>query len=164
MKYTFLHQEKPYELTLIPTPDGYRVTFQGGEHTLTEVEPTPTGVRFRLNGIVHTLSVSNDRDTRWVAFDGHTYTLRKQTHSRRAHHAGEGDPEGILHAPMPGQVRAVNVQTGDPVTKGQTLLLLEAMKMEIRIQAPVDGTVEKIAVKVGDQVEKEQTLAVIGNS
>jgi len=161
MKYTFIYLGKTHELTLIPTSTGYRAAYQGGEHTLTDVETTRTGIRFRLNDEVHTLAVSSDQDTRWVAFDGHTYALQKQTHSRRSHHAGEGNPEGQLHAPMPGQVRAVNVQVGDPVTKGQTLLLLEAMKMEIRIQAPMDGSVAKIAVKVGEQVEKDQTLIEI---
>jgi len=185
MKHAFTYQGKTYELTLISTtltgdvtasplstnPNGYRVAYQGGEHTLTEIETTPTGVRFRLNGTVHTLSVSADRDIYWVAFDGHTYALRKETRSRRSHHTGDitprhhsgQDPEGILHAPMPGQIRAVNVQVGDSVTKGQTLLLLEAMKMEIRIQAPCDGTVARIAVKVGKQVDKEQVLLEIGD-
>ena len=59
---------------------------------------------------------------------------------------------------MPGQVRAVNVGEGDAVTKGQTLLVLEAMKMEIRIHAPQDGTVKKLFVKQGQTVEREQSL------
>jgi biotin carboxyl carrier protein len=59
---------------------------------------------------------------------------------------------------MPGQVRAVNVSEGDSVTKGQTLLLLEAMKMEIRVQAPSDGIVKKLFVKQGQTVEREQIL------
>ncbi|HLF87404.1 MAG TPA: biotin/lipoyl-containing protein [Anaerolineales bacterium] len=177
MKYTFTYQGKTYELTLIyatatgnttasplsASPNGYRVAYQGGEYTLTGVEPTLTGIRFRLNGVAHTLHVSADRDTRWVAFNGHTYALKRETRTRRSQSAGDDNPEGILHAPMPGQVRAVNVQAGDPVTKGQTLLLLVAMKMEIRIQAPCDGTVTKIAVTVGEQVDKEQILLEIGD-
>ena len=62
---------------------------------------------------------------------------------------------------MPGQVRAVNVSEGDSVTKGQTLLVLEAMKMEIRIQSPMDGAVKKLLVKHGQTVEREQMLIEI---
>jgi biotin carboxyl carrier protein len=62
---------------------------------------------------------------------------------------------------MPGQVRAVNVSEGDAVTKGQTLLVLEAMKMEIRIQAPRDGKIMKLFVKQGQTVEREQLLIEI---
>ena len=62
---------------------------------------------------------------------------------------------------MPGQVRAVNVVEGDTVTKGQTLLVLEAMKMEIRIQAPRDGKVMKIFAEQGQTVAREQILIEI---
>jgi len=58
-------------------------------------------------------------------------------------------------------IRAVNVSEGESVTKGQTLLVLEAMKMEIRVQAPVDGVVKKLFVKQGQTVEREQMLIEI---
>ena len=62
---------------------------------------------------------------------------------------------------MPGQVRAVNVSEGEAVVKGQTLAVLEAMKMEIRIQSPADGKVKKLYIKQGQTVEREQTLIEI---
>jgi pyruvate carboxylase subunit B len=65
---------------------------------------------------------------------------------------------------MPGQVRAVNVNEGDTVTKGQTLMLLEAMKMEIRIQSPQEGVVKKLFVSQGQTVEREQVLIKIEES
>jgi biotin carboxyl carrier protein len=55
----------------------------------------------------------------------------------------------------------VNVSAGDAVTKGQTLLVIEAMKMEIRIQAPMDGVVKTLSVKQGQIVEREQVLVEI---
>ena len=73
------------------------------------------------------------------------------------------DHAGELTAPMPGQVRAVNVIEGESVMKGQTLMVLEAMKMEIRIQSPMDGVVKSLAVKVGQTVEREQVLVEIEN-
>jgi biotin carboxyl carrier protein len=59
---------------------------------------------------------------------------------------------------MPGQVRAVNTRPGDQVTKGQVLVVLEAMKMEIRLQAPFDGQVSAVDASVGQTVEREQVL------
>jgi biotin carboxyl carrier protein len=86
--------------------------------------------------------------------------LTKASDTRKSgvghHHAA-----GELTAPMPGQVRAVNVSEGDAVTKGQTLLLLEAMKMEIRVQAPRDGVVKKLFVQQGQTVDREQMLIEI---
>jgi len=66
-----------------------------------------------------------------------------------------------LVAPMPGLVRSVSVVEEEAVKKGQTLLVLEAMKMEIRIQAPLDGLVKKLLVKQGQTVEREQVLIEI---
>ena len=68
---------------------------------------------------------------------------------------------GGLLAPMPGTVVRVAVSEGDPVTAGQPLLWLEAMKMEHRIAAPADGILTALRVGVGQQVEVGAVLAVI---
>jgi acetyl-CoA/propionyl-CoA carboxylase, biotin carboxylase, biotin carboxyl carrier protein len=161
MKHTFTRNGQNYELDLTPTGNTWRAVYHGQEYEFSRQDSGPGRLILTLNGRTVLLYIAMDHDTRWIAFDGRTYALKKQTRSRQAH-TGDANPEGILHAPMPGQVRAVNVQVGDSVTKGQTLLLLEAMKMEIRIQAPMDGVVTKIPVVIGEQVEKDQVLIDIG--
>ena len=74
---------------------------------------------------------------------------------------GLEDTDGGLLAPMPGAVLATQVCAGDAVTKGQLVLILEAMKMEHRITAPRDGTIGELCVAVGDQVENGQLLATL---
>ena len=71
---------------------------------------------------------------------------------------------GGLMAPMPGNVLAVMVQVGDVVKKGQTLLILEAMKMEHPVQASIDGLVSEINVTAGEQVDNNQSLIVLTES
>jgi biotin carboxyl carrier protein len=68
---------------------------------------------------------------------------------------------GSLVAPMPGTVVRVLVEPGDRVAAGDTLIVLEAMKMEHQLQAPHSGTVAEVAVAVGDQVETGVVLAAI---
>jgi propionyl-CoA carboxylase alpha chain len=68
---------------------------------------------------------------------------------------------GGLTAPMPGKVIEVRVSEGDTVKAGDTLLLLEAMKMEHPIQAPHDGKVSELRVATGDQVENGALLLVV---
>jgi len=63
-----------------------------------------------------------------------------------------------LKAPMPGLVIAVPVAEGQAVTQGQTLLILESMKMQNELKSPRDGTVARIRVKAGETVEQKQTL------
>lgn len=103
--------------------------------------------------------VSADGAKRWVTVKGQTLMLTKSTSAKRrgsSHDHGAG-----LVAPMPGLVRSVNVAEDEAVSKGQTLLVLEAMKMEIRIQAPRDGSVKKLLVQPGQTVEREQVLIEI---
>jgi 3-methylcrotonyl-CoA carboxylase alpha subunit len=74
--------------------------------------------------------------------------------------AGAEDDEsaGALHAPMPGLVTSVMVALGDRVTKGQTLLTLEAMKMEQALKSPLDGIVADLPVAAGQQVGADALL------
>ena len=68
---------------------------------------------------------------------------------------------GAIIAPMPGTVLSVAVEVGAAVTKGQTLLVLEAMKMENEIQAPADGTVQELNASQGLSVNAGDTLIVL---
>ena len=68
---------------------------------------------------------------------------------------------GGLVAPMPGAILATEVKAGDEVSKGDVLIILEAMKMEHRITAPRDGKVADVHVSIGDQVEIEQLLVTL---
>ena len=72
--------------------------------------------------------------------------------------AGASASSGTILAPMPGKVIAVDVAVGDPVTAGQRLLVLEAMKMEQALTAPFDGTVAELTAVVGAQVQVETLL------
>ena len=100
--------------------------------------------------------VSSDGAKRWVTVNGQTFVLTKSSSTKQRNVSHDHASE--LAAPMPGQVRSVNVKENDLVSKGQTLLVLEAMKMEIRIQAPRDGKVKTFHVKQGQTVEREQVL------
>lgn len=65
-------------------------------------------------------------------------------------------------APMPGTILDVKVSQGASVSKGDVIMVLEAMKMENDIVAPCDGSVTSIVVKKGDTVQSGDTLATVG--
>jgi 3-methylcrotonyl-CoA carboxylase alpha subunit len=69
--------------------------------------------------------------------------------------------DGKIVSPMPGKVIKINVGKGDKVKRGQTLLIVEAMKMENYITAPLDGVVEEVSVKVGEMVNSSTSLISI---
>ena len=68
---------------------------------------------------------------------------------------------GVLKAPLTGRVAAVHVTTGDTVSQGQPLVVMEAMKMEHIVTAPFDGTVGKISVAQNDQVRSGTLLMTV---
>jgi acetyl-CoA/propionyl-CoA carboxylase biotin carboxyl carrier protein len=90
-----------------------------------------------------------------VGYQGWAWHVTEPT-VEEAHHA-HGD--GELRAPMPGSVLLVPVAVGDEVEAGQTVVVLESMKMELALAAPADGTVTELTVAVGDKVARDQTVA-----
>lgn len=88
-------------------------------------------------------------DTRWVFLDGEVYEFEVQRPGRRrtsAHHAS-------LSSPMPATVRRILVAPGATVSRGDTLLVLEAMKMELPIKAPRRGVVKAVNCAKGELVQ-----------
>lgn len=173
MKLTLDYYGQSFLLNLTPAGRAYTAEVEGTRCSVEIIRAGNDRIDFRLsdlsspegslsvNDTVTTATITTDGSRRWVTLNGRTYLLTKSAAGRRAggyaHHGA-----GELTAPMPGQVRAVNVSEGDPVTRGQTLLLLEAMKMEIRVQAPADGIVQLLRVKPGQTVERDQALIVLG--
>lgn len=66
--------------------------------------------------------------------------------------------DGSLVTPMPCKISQVNVKPGDVVKKGQTLIILEAMKMEHVMKSPVDGTIDQVNYDVGEMVGEGKKL------
>ena len=162
MKFSFDHNAETVAIDLTPTGKAYRATI--GENTVdVEVLLAEEGrLDLLIDGVRVTAYLSSDNAKRWVTVNGQTFVFTKSSGVRKGGH-GHHHAAGALRvtAPMPGQVRALNVSEGDTVAKGQTLLVLEAMKMEIRIHAPQDGIVKKLFVKQGQTVEREQMLIEI---
>ncbi len=86
------------------------------------------------------------------------HTPKAQPIAAKADSSASG---GTITAPMPGTVLQVEVGIGDNVTKGQTLLVLEAMKMENEIMAPADGVVQELNVTKGVSVNAGDILVVL---
>ncbi len=75
--------------------------------------------------------------------------------------AAAGGAGGIIKAPMPGSVVKVMVEEGETVTAGQSIVVVEAMKMENEVRSPVDGVVTAVNVKKGDSVGTTEPMVEI---
>ena len=96
----------------------------------------------------------------WLGREGHSWAVTEEgpLAARPDQDAG-GD--GTVRSPMPGTVQAVHVTEGQPVSAGQPLVIVEAMKMEHTVTAPLDGTVAELLVKAGQQVAMDETLVIV---
>ena len=158
LQFEFNSQSFPVELT--PAGNSQRAALGGRTFDVDILRAAPGQMDLLIDEQRVTVHISSDNAKRWVTINGRTFVLTVQTGAGKSG-GGQHHTAGELTAPMPGQVRAVNVAEGDAVTKGQTLLVLEAMKMEIRIQSRMDGTVTSVSVKVGQSVGREQVLVMV---
>lgn len=164
MLYTYQHDGETYTVNLERQTDGtYQATITNAAgnlriYTLNAQEMTRGWLFTTSDGRVAAYTAA-EKDKRFVSIGGTAYELRIPD-ERRKRRAG-GEHGASLTAQMPGQVRALLVTEGDTVTRGQTLVILEAMKMEIRVAAPNDGKISRVNVQPGEVVERGQTLIEI---
>ncbi len=163
MKYRYQSGEMVYEVLLERHGDGYRVTVGGESYDVEVLDAQPGALSLRFgaaDGAIRPQVVywGAEGDVKWLSSGGCTYRLERPKERRRNRASGGVAAEDILRAPMPAQVRAVQVAEGDAVEAGQTLLLLEAMKMEIKLTSPRAATVCRLLAKQGETVEKDQVL------
>ena len=108
-----------------------------------------------LDGIRRRVAYHLDGDQLWLP----GVTVVNQTQQVASRQADAGN--GTVKAPMDGAIVEVRVSAGDRVTKGQLLLVLEAMKMEHPLKAGMDGVIKGVQVIAGDQVRNRQVLLEI---
>ena len=153
--------DRTLEVTYAFRRGGFAAHVNGGARQDDEIRPhgaTPDAVTLDVNGIRRTYAVHRA--------DGQTFVDGPDGSSAFRDVPRFADPNAVAHAgsllaPMPGTVIRVLAATGDAVTAGAALVVLEAMKMEHTVAAPVDGVVGEMHVAPGDQVETRQVLAVV---
>ncbi|MFH8690910.1 acetyl-CoA carboxylase biotin carboxylase subunit [Streptomyces anulatus] len=118
---------------------------------------TPDRVTVELDGTVGHFHRSGD----WLGRDGDTWHVQDHDPVEASLSGAGRSGADTLAAPMPGTVTVVKVAVGDAVEAGQSLLVVEAMKMEHVISAPHAGTVTELDVTAGATVAMDQILAVV---
>jgi len=113
----------------------------------------------------HVVDVSERDGVAVAEVDGETYHIRVEEETRYIIRTRGGKVAAggqVLKAPMPGKVVHIAAGVGHTVAPGDTLVVLEAMKMENEFRAAVAGTVKEIRVAAGQAVNPGDTLVVIG--
>jgi biotin carboxyl carrier protein len=114
---------------------------------------------FKVDGVTHTVFLATEDSTHFLAIDGDVFELTQPV-TQRARRQQYYSRDNLV-ASMPGQVTQVLVNDGVHVQRGQPLIVLEAMKMEIKIAAPRDGHITKVLVRQGQVVDRGHKLIEI---
>lgn len=133
---------RPVEASAELTADGHYSVLVGGR-SLSISSERGSPVRLRTTAAVWPVEVVGNRER--------LLRSAESSDDRARHHFA-------VRSPMPGLIVKVNVQTGDTVRTGASLLVLEAMKMENEIRATHDGTIDRVHVTPGDAVLKNALL------
>ncbi len=138
------------------TGEVYRVQVGEEAHTVRLIRQDNGALTLDVDGRQQPVVVAAEGGKRWVSVNGVAWALEPAA-GRKSKRAGHGGEESLA-AQMPGQVLAVYVTPGEHVEKGQRLVLLEAMKMELQVTAPHAGRVRGVRVKPGEIIKRGQTL------
>ncbi|MFI6417804.1 biotin carboxylase N-terminal domain-containing protein [Streptomyces sp. NPDC050842] len=144
-----------------PAPLPFPVRVPGSEPVVVEASGgarvTDSSVMVTVDGVTHHFHRSGN----WLGRDGDSWHVLDHDPVEAALSGAKHGGADTLAAPMPGTVTVVKVAVGDEVEAGQSLLVVEAMKMEHVISAPHAGTVTELDVTPGSTVAMDQILAVV---
>lgn len=143
-----------HEVNLTASANGWRAQLNEEEHELSG-ELSGERLQLNLNGRRIGLHIALHEQHIWLFYRGERFDLHRVADDTGAGNAIAG---GSLTAPMPGLVAELKVAEGDEVAEGQSLLVLEAMKMEHPIRAPMAGRIAEIHFRAGDQVSEGDEL------
>ena len=157
-KINFRYLEKDLEVTYKANRDG---SFNVNDGTVARVVKwTSYGIDIEVNNSRFFSKVTRDNDN--IVVHGPWGDALFKILPRFTLPGSEAQAGGLI-APMPGKVVDLKVKTGSKVKKGDTLVILEAMKMEHQVKAPEDGKITKVLIKKDDQLENGALLMVLDN-
>ena len=160
MRIGLRHKQHHVAVDLQSDGGMYRATVDGAEY-LVEAQTLDDGVLVLIiDGRRYRVDVARSGRDRCVAVEGEIYTFAPESGGDSSHSVANVAAPDVV-APMPGKVLEVPVQPGDHIAPGDTLLILEAMKMETRLTAEAAGRVAEVRVAAGDMVDGGQVLVVL---
>src|SRR3954471_24113167 len=135
-----------HEVWLARAPNGY--SLHVGDHVIAATRPDDA-------------IVAVDGDQVHIHLDGGTYTVQYTDPVARHARHGAGASDDLIEAPMPGVVIAVHAAEGQAVARGDTLVVIESMKLETAIKAPRDGLIATVHVAVGKTFDRAAPLVTL---
>lgn len=159
MSFTLRLDGEPHRLTLSALKPALRMEVAGAVHRVAEVSRNGVGRIVEIDGVAVTCRVARSGNTVFVHLGGRTHTVElvDPRDAAKAELAGADD----VRAPMPGAVVSIEKAPGDPVLLGESLVVIESMKLLTNLTAPRDGVIDAVHHAVGDTFDKDAVLVTL---
>ena len=158
MHHAFKIGEAEHNLELSRARDGYRLHLADRVLPVNLHREDDGSAVLTLNGRSERVLIATRGDDVFVHLGGVAYQLRYEHPLQRLAEQSAGSAEDHVRAPMPGSLVSVAVKPGQSVARGDTLLVMESMKMETSIAAPRDGVVEAVHFATGQTFDRDALL------
>ena len=165
MEFPLLVNKEQKSLTITPlsSGEGHTVRIDGREYRLRWIPINDNEWLLDVDGLPIRACLAARGSETWISIDGETYLIEEAgaDDRRPRRRGGPDDQSRQVTPPMPSVVIRILVAEGDLVNRGQSLIVLSAMKMEATLTAPYRGMVKKISAAVGGQVMPGEILLEI---
>ena len=162
LKFEYQVEQEIRTVTVERHSHHFRVMIDEQVYTVAARQQEPGVLDLEVDGRQWRVYVAHEGTRHYVAIAGDTWVLeRPRPGQQRGQTVGAAPDTGSFEATMPGLVGEVLAIEGAEVKRGDTLVVLEAMKMELRLTAPYAGRVRRVHCVTGQVVERGQTLVEI---
>ncbi|MBL8149936.1 MAG: hypothetical protein JNN15_08405 [Blastocatellia bacterium] len=163
MNYEIEVDNQTVQIELKKTDAGFQATIDGRSYEATLIQPEPNLYTLFVNGRVYEFRTSYQPGRQEVAVNSAGLSLTTRLIDRKKRQ-GEGKAAGgskTITAPMPGRVVQIMKSVGDEVADGESVIIVEAMKMQNELASPKASKIKEIKVQVGQTVIAGEVLVVI---
>jgi biotin carboxyl carrier protein len=161
-RYLITVDETEYDLHLSRNGNNFIIEHNGDKYDVSVDKISGSKYLFKINAASSEVDISRNNGGLEVFLEGQEMEVTVEPFElaqlRKKVSAEGGPKEKFIRAPMPGLVLKTEVKKGEPVNKGDTLVIIEAMKMENMIKTPFDGIVKEVHVSPTQAVDKNALL------
>jgi len=159
MEYKFSFLEKTHKINLEKVDDLYKFIINDKqEYNISDVEVESELISFKIDYKIYNIYCISNKEKTYLSINGENYTLELEKNISTKSKSCKQQKSNTVSSPMPGLLVKVPVSVGDEVKSGETLAIVEAMKMQNELPSPRDGIIKKINGKEGEQVDALQVI------
>ncbi len=162
MVFPLNFEGRAYAIQIVRLRPHLVVSIDGREHVISTTDEVGDGLRtLEASGKLQDFARARVGDRQFVRMAGRTYEVGLIDRSSDVAGASGHDE---VKAPMPGRVVTVHKSVGDAVTRGEAVMTIESMKLQMALSAPRDGVISALSRGEGDAVEKDEVVAKLAAS